>query len=280
MGSFKLLYSQEFTSTDTIIVNHSLDRYQVAVAIDIPTGTTQGIMNDPSIIDSIIIDPLSPRNSLTVKLKSPQTGVIKVLDSTYVWGYAPSPEESAEISQLTSSAHSPGGLDTQIQFNNSGEFSGSANLAWENASNTLTVNGGISGSVIYGDGSNLTNLPSFGSEFESTESLAEQITTSTTYQSAMSFVTQNLPAGNYLLFWSGECSKDTGNGTGVKIYKGATTYSEINPKDANGTYVPFSGFAVESGISGIQTYDLDFKSESSGKTVRIRNLRMMIWRQS
>ena len=280
MGSFKLLYSQEFTSTDTIIVNHSLDRYQVAVAIDIPTGTGQGIMNDPSIIDSVIIDPLNPRNSLTVKLKSPQTGVIKVLDSTYVWGYAPSPEESAEISQLTSSAYSPGGLDTQIQFNNSGEFSGSANLAWENASNTLTVNGDISGSVIYGDGSNLTNLPSFGSEFESTESLAEQITTSTTYQSAMSFVTQNLPAGDYLLFWSGECSKDTGNGTGVKIYKGATTYSEINPKDANNTYVPFSGFAVESGISGIQTYDLDFKSESSGKTVRVKNLRMMIWRQS
>ena len=277
-GAFDLLYSQSFTATDTISVNHGQNRYQVGVIVSI----SGKVRND--LLEKITYDQADPRNTLTIVLSSAQTGIIKIVDSDYSWANMPTPEESVEVSQLTSSAYSPGGLDTQIQFNNSGEFSGSANLAWENASNTLTVNGDISGSVIYGDGSNLTNLPSatstFGSEFESAESLAEQTTTSTTYQSALSFVTQNLPAGDYLLFWSGECSKDTGNGTGVKIYKGATTYSEINPKDANGTYVSFSGFAVESGISGIQTYDLDFKSESSGKTVRIRNLRMMIWRQS
>src|SRR5215475_808458 len=35
----------------------------------------------------------------------------------------------------------PGGSNTQVQFNNSGVFGGSANLVWDNGTNTLTVTG-------------------------------------------------------------------------------------------------------------------------------------------
>jgi hypothetical protein len=38
---------------------------------------------------------------------------------------------------------SPGGANTQVQFNNSGAFGGSANFTWNNTSNTLTVNGTV-----------------------------------------------------------------------------------------------------------------------------------------
>ncbi len=37
----------------------------------------------------------------------------------------------------------PGGAATQVQFNNSGVFGGSANFTWNNTSNTLTVNGTV-----------------------------------------------------------------------------------------------------------------------------------------
>ena len=59
---------------------------------------------------------------------------------------------------------SPGGLDTQIQFNDGGVFNGDAEFTWNKTTDTLTVtgdisgSGNISGSFFYGDGSNLTNV--------------------------------------------------------------------------------------------------------------------------
>mgnify|MGYP003675672953 CR=1 FL=1 len=61
-------------------------------------------------------------------------------------------------------AGSPGGADTQIQFNDGGVFNGDTEFTWNKTSNTLTVtgdisgSGNISGSAFYGDGSNLTNI--------------------------------------------------------------------------------------------------------------------------
>ena len=58
----------------------------------------------------------------------------------------------------------PGGADTNIQYNNAGAFGGSANFTWNNASSTVTISGdlsgsgNISGSAFYGDGSNLTGI--------------------------------------------------------------------------------------------------------------------------
>jgi hypothetical protein len=54
----------------------------------------------------------------------------------------------------------PGGSNTQIQFNNAGEFGATANLSFDSATNNLAVTGNIvltTGSY-YGNGSGLTNI--------------------------------------------------------------------------------------------------------------------------
>jgi hypothetical protein len=55
---------------------------------------------------------------------------------------------------------SPGGSNTQIQFNNAGEFGGSANLAFNSSTNNLSVTGNIISSTgaIYGNGSGLSQI--------------------------------------------------------------------------------------------------------------------------
>jgi hypothetical protein len=66
---------------------------------------------------------------------------------------------------ITGGGGSPGGSNTQIQFNNSGLFAGSANLTFNSSTQTLGVGGNVSaagnivGSYFIGDGSQLTGLP-------------------------------------------------------------------------------------------------------------------------
>lgn len=54
---------------------------------------------------------------------------------------------------------SPGGANTQIQFNDSGEFGGSAALTFDKVSNALSLAGNITANVFSGNGAGLTNLP-------------------------------------------------------------------------------------------------------------------------
>ena len=56
-----------------------------------------------------------------------------------------------------------GGSNTQVQYNNSGQFAGSSTFTFNAATNTLAVqevssSGNISASFFYGDGSNLQNV--------------------------------------------------------------------------------------------------------------------------
>jgi hypothetical protein len=58
-----------------------------------------------------------------------------------------------------------GGSNTQVQYNNSNAFAGSSAFTFNSATNTLAVteissSGNISGSKFYGDGTNITGLPS------------------------------------------------------------------------------------------------------------------------
>ena len=61
-------------------------------------------------------------------------------------------------------ATSPGGSNTQIQYNADGAFGADSDFTWNSGSNTLTVTGDVSASInvsaseFYGDGSNLTAL--------------------------------------------------------------------------------------------------------------------------
>jgi len=103
-GSFKLLYSQEFSSTDTIIVNHSLDRYQLGVIVSI-----DGSADSSELISSIDLDSVDPRNSLTITLASSQTGFIKIIDTDYSWANMPTPEESAGLPNAINSGDAAAG---------------------------------------------------------------------------------------------------------------------------------------------------------------------------
>lgn len=91
-GNFNLLFSQEFTATDTIIVNHSLDRYQMGVIV-----TIDGSADSSELISSIQLDSGDPRNSLTITLASNQSGFVKIVDTDYSWANMPTPEESAGL---------------------------------------------------------------------------------------------------------------------------------------------------------------------------------------
>lgn len=55
----------------------------------------------------------------------------------------------------------PGGSNTQIQFNNNGNFGASANFTFDTATNNLSVSGNIVSSTgaIYGNAAGLTNIP-------------------------------------------------------------------------------------------------------------------------
>jgi hypothetical protein len=91
-GNFKLLFSQEFAATDTITVNHSLDRYQMGVIV-----TIDGSADSSELISSIQLDSGDPRNSLTITLTSDQSGFVKIVDTDYSWANMPTPEESAGL---------------------------------------------------------------------------------------------------------------------------------------------------------------------------------------
>ena len=51
--------------------------------------------------------------------------------------------DGTNVTLSVNTVTSPGGADTSIQFNQSGVFGGSSNLAWNYGTNTLTVNGNI-----------------------------------------------------------------------------------------------------------------------------------------
>ena len=60
---------------------------------------------------------------------------------------------------------SPGGSNTQVQYNDGGSFAGSANLTYDGTNLTtqqITASTHVSASTYYGDGSNLTGISGGG----------------------------------------------------------------------------------------------------------------------
>lgn len=60
-----------------------------------------------------------------------------------------------KIETLSAGGGTPGGADTNVQFNNAGAFGGSANFTWNNATSRVTVTGTV---VVSGSGSTGTGL--------------------------------------------------------------------------------------------------------------------------
>lgn len=115
-GSFKLLYEQSFTSTNSITVTHNLSRVNCAIRVLIDGA----VRND--LVSSVTPSSSDPRNSCVVSLSSTNTGVIQVTDSDYVWTTLPSPEASHMLENNKE-------YGTEMQFSQSlgaSQFSGNA----------------------------------------------------------------------------------------------------------------------------------------------------------
>lgn len=95
---------------------------------------------------------------------SPINGEYAVVNSiTYV--YASAQQSWTRVPGEASGGGTPGGIDTQVQYNAAGSFAASAGLTFNYTTNalattgTVTALGNISGSYIIGNGSQLTGLP-------------------------------------------------------------------------------------------------------------------------
>lgn len=78
MSKFDLIYTQEFTNTNTIVLTHNLNRRVFDIRI-IDYGTTLGAESRREIIMGVDLDPLDPLNKLTVYLDGNYTGKIQLI---------------------------------------------------------------------------------------------------------------------------------------------------------------------------------------------------------
>lgn len=77
-GVFNLLYTQEFTSTDTIQITHNSGREYIKVKVVIDSESRE------ELISGVVTDVSDPANKLTVSLVSAQTGIIQLFETDFV----------------------------------------------------------------------------------------------------------------------------------------------------------------------------------------------------
>ena len=156
-----------------------LDRAPAAVPSGPGAGQTAGgttTITVPVIDSPDNITPIENTANTRTNVIVPQPVYISVMDegttvtrSTTVLNFIGSgvtvtgTSSQANIT-ITSGSGTPGGSNTQVQFNNAGSFGGSANLTFNNFTQTLGIGGNVSanniiGSFFIGNGSQLTGLP-------------------------------------------------------------------------------------------------------------------------
>jgi len=101
-------------------------------------------------------------------------------------------------------------------------------------------------------------------------------TTSTTYVTLKTFTTSSLAAGTYLLSWYIEAGNSvvTGRSSYRIVLSPSTVLGETLAIE--GTYSSFHGFIQLSGISGVQTINIDGLRNTASNTARIRNCRIYL----
>ncbi len=126
----------------------------------------------------------------------------------------------------------------------------------------------------------LTNV--FGTYYDYAESLAEQDNSTTTYSTALSITTDTVPDGVYRIGWSYEWRGNTRDDFDARVQVDGSTVMDVNmeAKD-NNSYHGVGGFANQTfGSNGTHTINFDFRSESNGDIMRLRNLRLEFYRVS
>ena len=145
---------------------------------------------------------------------------------------------------------SPGGSNTEVQFNNAGTFGGDPGFTYNSITNQLNVNGNILSSNVYadnvignyiiGDGSNLTNIN--GSNITGTVSTAT--TSGTVTNNAQPNITSvgtltslNVNSTITAVSFTSNTGVFTGNGSGLTAIAGANVSGTV----ANATYAINAG---------------------------------------
>jgi len=124
----------------------------------------------------------------------------------------------------------------------------------------------------------------FGSEYQCTESEGTSSTASNSYVEKLKLTTTSLPSGNYNLTWFYEIRNTTNDDMhesrvheddSLVISEESGAHKKPGGIDS---WRPSSGFKNLTGISGIKTFDIDFRAPET--TVEIRRARLCIWRVS
>jgi hypothetical protein len=118
-----------------------------------------------------------------------------------------------------------------------------------------------------------------GLELTFEQSAGESSTTETTYQQKLRLTTPDLPEGDYLIEWYCEINhSNAAQGEYVDVRIELNDSSELGysawPFPA---WDEFSGMAFAEGISGVKTFDLDFRVQNGG-TAYIRRARLLFRR--
>jgi len=121
----------------------------------------------------------------------------------------------------------------------------------------------------------------FGNELHDVESEALSTTTSTTFQQKLRMTTASLPLGKYILIYSMEYAVDTADAE-VQLEQNDTTQLGVNQTDGSldDKFLTFGDHKILDAISGIHTFDLDFKAMTGAPTVSVQRARLTLWRLS
>ena len=153
----------------------------------------------------------------------------------------------------------PGGSNTQIQYNADGAFGSDAQFTWASGSNTLTVTGDISASInisasnFYGGGANLTSLNASNVSAGTLDNARLPATISVTNVTASSLVSASF------LYGDGSNLTNVGTATSAAIHSSsftASATSDILAINSSGSVITASLLAANSYDAG---YRLSFK---------------------
>lgn len=148
----------------------------------------------------------------------------------------------------------------------------------------LNINGSIY--FKYGAGNfDWSIYPIFGSNYQVAQSLNELSTNSTDFVSNLILTTPNLPLGNYRLNYSYYWRASTTNRDAeFRVLQNNTTtlMTHLDRATSNLSDRRFriSGVIYLPSISGVNTFDLQWRTSQSASTVSIGELVMDLWRVS
>jgi hypothetical protein len=123
----------------------------------------------------------------------------------------------------------------------------------------------------------------YNPEFDFENDLVESTTTSATYINKLSFVTNDLSEGSYLILAQATISGSLSS-TGVAVMSqlnDTTTFGELSVTPGVAlSEVQFVAHMIAESISGSQTIDIDYRKSAGGGSVSIKDAKIVIWKVS